>query len=114
MKEDDQVVVRRLIPIANVVQFESVAEGVEEVSEARQRCLGEVPEAISLCPQKSATVKTSSSFGKQQTDRELQFILLCVSLEEGSILYEQPQEHDPVQEGEEIEGQKSQDSDQHV
>lgn len=49
MEENNQVTWRRFVPIADVVKFEVVAEGVEEVFEAWKRCFGQVPEAISCC-----------------------------------------------------------------
>lgn len=49
MKEDHQIATGRSISVADVVELELIAEGVEMVFEGRQRRFGKVPEAVFLC-----------------------------------------------------------------
>jgi hypothetical protein len=88
MEEDGQVAWRRTGSVADIMEFETIAQGVEVVLEARQWLFGQVPKSISFCMLVSRP--SSNGFGSGHTDRELQLVLLRIFLEESSILDEQP------------------------
>lgn len=89
------------------MQLEVVPQGKEEMFEAWEGFLGEVPESISFC---RFAVSTLSAVCREDgpTNCMLKRVLLRICLEEGPALDEQPQVQKPVEEAECVEGTAAQ------